>query len=211
MHVLFDLDGTLTDPQQGFVSSVQFALSKLKIEFDPKTKFEAYIGPPLHDTFEILCEGKHSVDDAISFYRERYAETGLLENTIYEGITECLEQVRGTAESILVATSKPGIYAKKIIEHFELNPYFDEVFGSNLDGTLSDKTELIAHVLKTRGISPQNAVMIGDRRFDMIGAKNHGMKALGVLWGFGSEDELKNAGADEICTHPKEIFDYAFG
>lgn len=211
MHVLFDLDGTLTDPKLGFVRSVQFALEKLNIEYDPQTKFEAYIGPPLQETFEILCEGKHSVDDAIAHYRERYATTGLLENEIYDGIVECLQRVGSVAESMLVATSKPTVYAKHIIDHFELDPYFDEVFGSNLDGTLADKTELIAHVLKSRAISPSNATMIGDRRFDMVGANNNGVQAIGVLWGFGSEEELRSAGADKVCRYPHEIYDSVFG
>lgn len=210
MHVFFDLDGTLTDPKQGFVRSVQFALSELNIELDPDINLESYIGPPLHDTFSKLCGDSNSAEAAISLYRERYAEIGLYENELYEGITECLDQIFGTAESIHVATSKPTVFSRQIIEHFELDQYFNVVFGSNLDGSLSDKTELLEHVLGTQGIAPQNAVMIGDRRFDMIGAKNHGIRALGVLWGYGSEEELKNAGADGICTHPNEIYDHIF-
>jgi len=210
MNVFFDLDGTLTDPKQGFIKSVRFALSELSIEFDPDINFESYIGPPLHDTFRKLCGDSHSTETAISLYRERYAEIGLYENELYEGITECLGQIFGTAESIHVATSKPTVFSKRIIEHFELDQYVNVVFGSNLDGSLSDKTELLEHALKHQGIEPQNAVMIGDRRFDMIGAKNHGIRALGVLWGYGSEEELKNAGADEVCAHPKEVYDHIF-
>lgn len=210
MHVFFDLDGTLTDPKQGFVKSVRYALTELNIEFDPNINFESYIGPPLHDTFKKLCGDIHSAEAAISLYRERYAEIGLFENELYEGITECLDQIFGTAESIHVATSKPTVFSKRIVEHFELDQYFNVVFGSNLDGSLSDKTELLDHVLANQGIAPQNAVMIGDRCFDMIGAKNHGIRALGVLWGYGSEAELNNAGADGICTHPKEIYDHLF-
>lgn len=210
MHVFFELDGTLTDPKKGFVTSVRFALAELNIEFDPDINFESYIGPPLQYTFRELCGDRHSTEVAISLYRERYAETGLYENKVYEGITECLDQIFGTAETIHVATSKPTVFAKRIIEHFELDQYFNVVFGSNLDGSLSDKTELLEHVLRHLGIAPQNAVMIGDRRFDMIGAKNNGIRALGVLWGYGSEEELKSAGADGICAHPKEIYDHIF-
>lgn len=210
MHILFDLDGTLTDPKQGFVRSVRFALSKLGIEFDPKTNFESYIGPPLHDTFRMLCGDGDSAEAAVSLYRERYAEIGLYENELYEGITECLDKLFGTAKSIHVATSKPTVFSKRIIEHFQLDQYFNVVFGSNLDGSLSDKTELLKHILENQGIAPKSAVMIGDRRFDMIGAKNHGIKALGVLWGYGSEEELSRAGADGICAHPEEIYDHIF-
>ncbi len=210
MHVFFDLDGTLTDPKQGFERSARFALSELNIEVSSDTDFESYIGPPIHDTFRKLCGDDDLVKAAILLYRERYAETGLFENEPYEGISECLDRIAGTAESLYVATSKPTVFSKRIIEHFGLDQYFDVVFGSNLDGSLSDKTELLGHILESQEIAPQNAVMIGDRRFDMIGARNHGIKAIGALWGYGSKDELINAGADEICAHPGEIYDRIF-
>lgn len=210
LHVFFDLDGTLTDPKQGFVKSIRFALSELNIELDPDINLESYIGPPLHDTFRKLCGEGDSAEAAISLYRQRYAETGLYENEIYEGITACLDQISGSAESIHVATSKLTVFSKRIIDHFELDKYFNVVFGSKLDGSLSDKTELLGHALDNQGILAQNAVMIGDRRFDMIGAKNHGIRALGVLWGYGSERELRDAGADEVCAHPGEIYDHIF-
>ena len=210
MHVLFDLDGTLTDPKLGFVRSVRFALTKLNIEFEPDTNFESYIGPPLHDTFRILCGNGGSAEEAISIYRERYAEIGLFENELYEGVQESLERILGTAKSIHVVTSKPTVFSNRIIKHFGLDKYFNVVFGSNLDGSLSDKTDLLNHVLEKQGFAPHDAVMIGDRRFDMIGAKNHCIRALGVLWGYGSEEELRDAGADGICSHPKEIYDQVF-
>lgn len=210
MHVLFDLDGTLTDPKEGFVRSIRFALSELNIEFESDINLESYIGPPLHDTFKKLCGTDSSAENAILLYRERYADIGLFENELYDGIQACLDQIFSTADSIHVVTSKPTVFSRRIIEHFELDQYFGVVFGSNLNGTLSDKTELLDHVLKSQGISPQDAVMIGDRRFDMIGAKNHGIKALGVLWGYGSEEELTSAGADGLCAHPMEIYDQIF-
>ncbi len=210
MNVLFDLDGTLTDPKLGFVRSIRFALTKLDIKIEPNTNFESYIGPPLHDTLRQLCGSDKSAEDAISIFRERYSEIGLFENELYEGIQESLERILGTAKSIHVVTSKPTVFSRRIIEHFELDKYFNVVFGSNLDGSLSDKTELLNHVLEKQGFSPHDAVMIGDRRFDMIGAKNHGIRALGVLWGYGSEEELREAGADGICSHPEDIYDQVF-
>ena len=210
MHVLFDLDGTLTDPREGFVRSMQFALSELSIEIDPGIDIESFIGPPIHDTFGKLCGDSRLAESAVSLYRERYAETGLFENQVYAGIRECLDELLGAAESIQIATSKPTVFSRRIVEHFGLDRYFDEVFGSNLDGSLSDKTELLGHVLKNRGFAPDNAVMIGDRRYDMIGTKNHGVRALGVLWGYGSKAELEGAGADGICAHPTEIYDRVF-
>ncbi len=210
MHVFFDLDGTLTNPKQGFVRSVRFALSELNIELDADINLESYIGPPLHDTFRKLCGDDFLAEAAISLYRERYAEIGLFENELYEGIVECLDQISGTAESIHVVTSKLSVFAEQIVEHFGLDQYVDVVFGSNLDGSLSDKTKLLEHVLENQAIAAQEAVMIGDRRFDMIGASNHGIRALGALWGYGSEHELINAGADEVCAHPGGIYDCIF-
>lgn len=210
MHVLFDLDGTLTDPREGFVRCIQFAFSALGIELEPGSSLESYIGPPLHDSMRRLCGNAKTADQAIALYRARYAEIGLFENELYDGIHECLDQLSGKADSIHVVTSKPTIYSERIIEHFGLTRYFGVVFGSNLDGSLSDKTELLQHVLDSENIPPEEAVMIGDRRFDMIGASNHGMRALGVLWGYGSEEELLNAGADKLCAHPQEICDNLF-
>lgn len=210
MHVFFDLDGTLTDPKEGFVKSVQLALSTLNIELESGCNLETYIGPPLHETFKKLCGSDSTAAKAISLYRERYASTGLFENKPYDGIHACLDRLGGMTASMHVVTSKPTIFSKQIIEHFELDQYFDAVYGSNLDGTLSDKTELLAQVLESESILPRDAVMIGDRRFDMIGAKNHGIPALGVLWGYGSEEELTRAGADGLCSHPAEIYDQIF-
>jgi phosphoglycolate phosphatase len=210
MHVLFDLDGTLTDPIEGFVKSVRFALSTLNIELESGCNLETYIGPPLHDTFRKLCGSDSLATQAISLYRERYASTGLFENRPYDGIHACLDRLGSKTASMHVVTSKLAIFSRQIIEHFELDQYFDVVYGSNLDGTLSDKTELLARVLESENILPRDAVMIGDRRFDMIGAKNHGIRALGVLWGYGSEEELISAGADGLCTHPAEIYDQIF-
>ena len=126
---------------------------------------------------------------------------------VYDGIPECLNRLIDKADSIHVATSKPTIYSEKIIEHFDLSRYFNVVYGSNLDGSLSDKTDLLSHIIESEGLLPQNTVMIGDRSFDVIGAKNHGIWAIGVLWGYGTEDELSNAGADGLCNHPNEIYD----
>lgn len=206
MHVLFDLDGTLTDPQEGITTCIRHALSQLNIEIDPVVDLTSYIGPPLHKTFQTLCEGTDLAETAISLYRERYSELGLYENEVYEGIPECLEQLMGVAESIHVATSKPTVFSERIIDHFELTQYFNKVYGSKLDGSLSDKTELIKHIIDQESLPPKNTVMLGDRRFDMIGAKNHGLKTVGVLWGYGSREELIESRADSLCARPGEIY-----
>ena len=210
MHILFDLDGTLTDPKIGIIACVRFALSKLDIEIDKNINLESFIGPPLRDTFRTLCGNDEFTENAVSLYRERFSTKGLFENQVYDGIPRCLNRLINRADSIHVATSKPTIYAEKIIQHFDLSRYFNLVYGSDLDGSLSDKTDLLRHIIESEGLLPQNTVMIGDRSFDVIGAKNHGIKAIGVLWGFGTEDELSNAGVDGLCNHPNEIYDQVF-
>jgi len=211
MHLLFDLDGTLTDPKQGFVASIRYALSSLGVEIGVDVQLESCIGPPLRDTLTALCGDARIAEDAVALYRERYSTLGLYENQVYDGIPECLEQLVDRVESIHVATSKPTIYSERIIENFELGQYFNGVYGSELDGRFDDKTELINHILRRESLDPENTVMIGDRRFDVIGARNNDISVIGVLWGYGEEDELNQAGADRLCSHPRELHDHLFG
>jgi phosphoglycolate phosphatase len=211
MHLLFDLDGTLTDPKQGIVACIRYALSRMDIEIAADIKLESYIGPPLRDTFRSLCGDDSDVEAAVGFYRERFATVGLFENRVYDGIPLCLEQLRGRVETIHLATSKPTIYAERIIQHFGLERYFDAIYGSELDGRLGDKTELINHILKREKLDAADTVMIGDRSFDVVGARNNNVRVIGVLWGYGSEAELDLAGADQICNHPAELSDHLGG
>ncbi|HUV21419.1 MAG TPA: HAD hydrolase-like protein [Gammaproteobacteria bacterium] len=208
MHLLFDLDGTLTDPQLGMVACFRYALSKLNIEVAADTRLESFIGPPLRDSFRSLCGDDSEVEAAVGFYRERFATIGLFENRVYDGIPRCLEQLRTSVESIHLATSKPTIYAERIIRHFDLECFFDAVYGSELDGRWDDKSELIHHIVRQEKLNTANTFMIGDRSFDVIGARNNNLRAIGVLWGYGSEAELEQAGADRICSHPAELTDH---
>ena len=210
MHLLFDLDGTLTDPKLGIVSCIQYALGRLDIEIAADIALESFIGPPLRDTFKTLCGDDADIEAAVTLYRERFATIGLFENELYDGIPLCLEQLQAKVESIHLATSKPAVYAERIIDHFELRSYFDVVYGSELDGRLGDKTELISHILEREKLNAANTVMIGDRSFDVIGARNNKVRVIGVLWGYGSEDELREAGANALCRDPTEIHDQVF-
>ena len=209
MHLLFDLDGTLTDPAQGILSCIRHALSRLQIDIGADTPLEPFIGPPLRDTFRALLgeagADAELVEAAVAIYRQRFATIGLYENRVYDGIPQCLERLRGRAESIHLATSKPRIYAERILEHFALDRYFDGVYGSELDGRLGDKTELIGHLLEREGLDAADSVMIGDRSYDVIGAGNNGVDVIGVLWGYGSAAELEQAGAKRLCGHPGEL------
>jgi phosphoglycolate phosphatase len=211
MHLLFDLDGTLTDPKQGIVACIRYALRSMDVEIAADVSLESYIGPPLRDTFRSLCGDDCDVEAAVGFYRERFATVGLFENQVYDGIPLCLEQLRGRVKTIHLATSKPRIYAEQIIQHFGLERFFDVIYGSELDGRLDDKTELINHILKREKLDAANTVMIGDRSFDVVGARNNNVRAIGVLWGYGSEAELDLAGAHQICNHPAELSDHLGG
>jgi phosphoglycolate phosphatase len=183
----------------------------MDVEIDADIRLESYIGPPLRDTFRSLCGDDSDVEAAVGFYRERFATIGLFENRVYDGIPLCLEQLRASVETIHLATSKPRIYAEQIIQHFGLERYFDVIYGSELDGRLDDKTELINHILKREKLNAVNTVMIGDRSFDVVGARNNNVRAIGVLWGYGSEAELDLAGAHRVCNHPAELSDHLGG
>jgi phosphoglycolate phosphatase len=211
MHLLFDLDGTLTDPAQGILGCIRHALSRLQIDIDADTPLEPFIGPPLRDTFRTLLGVAGAdlalVEAAVAIYRERFTKLGLYENRVYDGIPQSLERLHACADSIHLATSKPRVYAERILEHFGLARYFDGIYGSELDGRLGDKTELIAHLLEREGLDAADSVMIGDRSYDVVGASNNKVDVIGVLWGYGSAAELAQAGARQLCRHPGELAD----
>lgn len=202
--VVFDLDGTLTDPKIGITTSIQYALGKLGRAVPAADDLTWCIGPPLIDTFARMV-GPADAPRGLAFYRERYAVIGLYENAVFEGIPETLRAVAGEGVRLLVATSKPYVYARRILEHFALAVHFEAIDGSELDGRRTDKRDLLAWQLAERGIDPAQAVMIGDREHDAIGARHNAMTALGVLYGYGSAEELKAAGAHALCATPAEI------
>jgi phosphoglycolate phosphatase len=206
--ILFDLDGTLTDPKLGIVNSIQYALEKLDLIPPPIDELLWCIGPPLIDSFARLLNttDRAKIDLEIDYYRERYATLGIFENLLYPQISEVLTQIRAAGYRTYVATSKPQIYAQKIVEHFELAALFDRVYGSELDGKYSIKGELIAHILTLENLAPDRTVMVGDRSYDTIGAKQNGIYSIGVTYGYGSELELRSCGTDAIIDRPEQIF-----
>ncbi|PZV17446.1 MAG: HAD family hydrolase [Pseudanabaena sp.] len=208
--VLFDLDGTLTDPKIGITTCIQYALKQLDYDAPETAQLLWCIGPPLSVSFAKLLQttDKVLIDRAIDFYRDRFATVGLFENALYPEIPETLKSICAAGYRTFIATSKPYIFAKRIIEHFELSSLFDGIYGSELDGTHSDKGELIRHILLTENLIPAKTMMVGDRSHDAIGAKKNQIIAIGVTYGYGTEEELRNHGVDLIANSPMEIVKY---
>ena len=209
--IFFDLDGTLTDPAEGITGCIQHALERLGAEVPSKPDLTRFIGPPLSDTFSELLDTRDEqrVAEAIVLYRERFGPVGLFENSVYSGIPETLGGLRERGLELYVVTSKPHVYARKIVEHFDLAPFFREIYGAELDGTRTHKNELIEWVLEREGLDSSEAFMIGDRGVDMSGAHANGVIGVGVLWGYGSREELEEAGAQTLLGAPEELLRYA--
>jgi phosphoglycolate phosphatase len=206
--IFFDLDGTLTDPKPGITRSIQYALDKLGQQTIPtEDELTWCIGPPLRASFVKLL-GEASADLAVSLYRERFSDIGLYENAVYAGVEDVLTALRQSGRRLFVATSKAHVFADRIIDHFDLRRHFERVFGAELDGTRADKSDLLAYALKTTAVDPSRALMIGDRSHDMIGARNNGIKGIGVLYGYGSAQELTAAGASHLCATPNAVLDW---
>lgn len=199
-YLLFDLDGTLTDPQEGITNSVAYALEQYGIHVEDRTSLNKFIGPPLKDSFmEYYGFQEAQAEEAVWKYREYFNDDGILENKVYPGIPKMLQCLKEQGKMLIVATSKPTVYAKRILERFELSQYFADVQGSEMDGSRTKKEDVIRYALEQNKITEiDRAVMIGDREHDIIGAKNCGVDSIGVLFGYGSRAELEECGADRI-------------
>ncbi len=203
MAVLFDLDGTLTDPKAGIVASVHYALDRLGVAAPRDDEMDGWIGPPIQDSFARLL-GRDPTE-AVRLYRTRYGQIGLLENAVYPGIIQSLERLRNEGLALFVATSKPEVFARQILDHFDLARHFDGIYGSELDGRLSAKGELIAHLLAEQELRPGGTVMVGDREHDVLAARANGIPCLGVTYGYGTAEELDEAGAAALCGRPDRM------
>lgn len=217
-YLLFDLDGTLTDPKLGITGCVQYALRRFGIEEPDLDKLEPFIGPPLADSFqEFYGFDEEKAAEAIVRYRERFSTIGLLENEIYPGIKEMLAHLKQAGKTLAVASSKPTVFVKKILQHFEIEQYFDIIVGSELDGTRARKEEVVEEALRQlyqifgdvqkRSDKKDNdrIVMIGDRKFDIQGAKLFNLVSVGVTFGYALPGELEEAGADYIVDTVTEL------
>ena len=204
---LFDLDGTLTDPIEGIAKAFAYSLDYFGIPMPKSDNLNKYIGPPLRESFaDFVKPGQ--VEEAVSKFREYYSETGLLENRLYDGIVDLLKRLKADDCVLAVATSKPTEYAKIVVKHFEIDEYFDLISGCELDGTRGNKCEVIKYALEK--LNPNNkltTVMIGDRKHDVHGAKEMGIATIGITWGYGSREELFEAGAAFVVDTPAEVYE----
>ena len=205
LNVLFDLDGTLTDPGEGFVACVSHALAKLECRPYADHEIRKHVGPPLEETLARLLEDRAKIPAAVAFYRERYASIGYLENAVYPGIKEALRALHSRGMRLYVATSKPTVYAERIVAHFGLDRLFRGVYGSELDGRRSDKGSLLSHLLARESLPAASTFMVGDRAQDMLAAVANGVHPVGALWGYGSREELAGAGAALLCERPPDL------
>lgn len=208
-YLLFDLDGTLTDPMIGITSSVQYALEKFGISVKYLKELIPFIGPPLEESFQQFYGfSKEQAQKAVVYYREYFSPKGIFENEVYPGIQQMIMELNTAGFELIVATSKPRVFAERILKYFGMEEYFCLVAGSELDGKRVHKEEVIQYALDVCGIHARDALMIGDREYDMKGAAACGVESVGVLYGYGSEKELKDAGADHIVATVKELKQY---
>lgn len=200
--LLFDLDGTVTDPKEGITRSVQYSLQAFGIDIEDRDRLACFIGPPLRDSYKRhFGFDDDQAERAIAAYREYYAQTGMLENRLYAGMAELLARQKALGRRAALATSKPEVYARQILEHFSVLRHFDEVVGSELDGRRSDKAEVIREALLRLGNpAPGTCLMIGDTVFDIAGAASAGIDGVGVLYGYGDRRDMEAAGTIHICA-----------
>jgi phosphoglycolate phosphatase len=205
--VLLDLDGTLIDSQPGILASCVVALRSLGHELDQVHDIKRVIGPPLEDVMQFLLQpfGDDRIGEAVLAFRQHYGEIGLLGSEPYPGIGDALKAMQQAGLRIYLATSKRAAFARRILEHLALTPYFAGIHGSVPSGELDHKPELLTHILAEHGISSAHGLMVGDRRYDISGAHAVGMRGLGVLWGYGTRDELETAGADQLVESTADL------
>jgi phosphoglycolate phosphatase len=209
-NVLFDLDGTLTDPKEGITRSIRFALEQLGVAAPDAEELTWCIGPPLRGSLARLLNTADEglLDRALSHYRKRFSETGMFENAVYPQILPCLRRSRDAGLRLILATAKPRVFALPILDHFGLTPFFHAVHGSELDGRLTDKGALIAHILRCERLDPMATLIVGDRSHDILGGKKNGIATAAVTYGYGSREEIGASGPDFIFDTPAELAEF---
>lgn len=205
-NILFDLDGTLIDSKEGIVNSVKYALSHFSISVEKDEELYKFIGPPLRESFsKYYGFNENDTELAVTKYREFFSKEGMFQNALYKGILELLGSLINAKKNLIIATSKAEIYTKQILKNLKIDKYFSFICGSTLDGSRSTKGQIIQYILKTNNLLCDNCVMIGDKSHDILGARESNMDSIGVLYGYGSYEELKEANATYIIKDVKEL------
>lgn len=211
--ILFDLDGTLTDSAEGITNCIKYALEKMDRPIPQQSMLNKFFGPPLYESFEKYCGmTAEDAEEAVRLYRGRYTDKGLFENRVYDGVPEMLARLKAAGKTLAVATSKPEIFAERIIGHFALDGYFDIIGGASIGGSRNEKHEVILYTLEKLGVTDRSSVlMVGDRSHDIIGAHKTGLDCLAVLYGYGSRKEFEEHGADYIAETAESTADMIIG
>ena len=204
--VLFDLDGTLTDSGEGIINCVIPALKHFGLPVPSREALRVFVGPPLQDSFIQHGVPADKAEEAVAVYRSRYVPIGMFENTPYPGIRELLEALTANGHKLYIATSKPEGMSREILDHFDLSKYFTMICGASMDFSRNTKEAVIAYLLEQSGES-ENMVMVGDTKFDSLGAKHHGIPAIGVSWGYGKVEDMVAAGAETIADTPRQLLE----
>lgn len=210
-NILIDLDGTLTDPKVGITTSARYGLEKVDHPISDEINIDWIIGPPLKASLAKLLniETDHILaEQALMAYRERFAVKGLYENHVFEGVAETLAELKRRGYRLFVATAKPTVYAKQILEHFDLTQYFTEIYGSELNGDRTNKGELIQYILEQQYLKAEGCIMVGDREYDILGARRNGIKSIAVTYGYSSADELQRAQPEYKIENFDDLLDY---
>lgn len=208
--ILFDLDGTLTDSGEGIINCVIYALEKFGLPVPPRENLRYFVGPPLHESFVKQGVPADRAEEAVAVYRERYVPTGMFENSPYPGVREMLEALKAAGHTLYVASSKPEWMCVKILEHFDLAKYFAMICGATMDTSRTNKEAVIEYLIQENGRA-DNMVMVGDTKFDVLGAKSHGIPCIGVSWGYGTVADMQQAGAMSIAETMTELQNLLIG
>jgi len=206
-YILLDLDGTVTDSAEGVINSVAYALEKLGCPVDDKSTLMKFIGPPLTESFkEFYGFDENTISRGVGYYREYYTDTGIYQNRLYDGIEHLLKTLKANGKTVILATSKPEVYARRILDRFNVSRYFDIIAGSTLDAERNTKTDVLKYILQTAGMSDlSEAVMVGDRKHDIIGAHDVGLGCIAILYGYGNQAEFEEYGADYIINTVEDL------
>lgn len=208
--ILFDLDGTLTDSGEGIINCVIYALEKFGLPIPPRENLWYFVGPPLHESFVKQGVPAERAEEAVAAYRERYIPTGIFENSPYPGVRELLEALKAEGHTLYVASSKPEWMCVEILKHFDLAKYFAMICGATMDTSRTNKEAVIEYLIQENGRA-DNMIMVGDTKFDVLGAKAHGIPCIGVSWGYGSTAEMREAGAAAIADTMEQLLDLLVG